>query len=665
MADSVVGRLVYRIAGDLSGIEKSLKGAEKKINSFTKFVRSASGLFGVVAAYRALSGVAKDLIASYSGQEKAEAALAAALRMTGGDLEDLMSQYRAFASSVQESTTVGDEQVLALMQQGKSLGITNDKLKEATQGAIGLSKALGMDIATAMRAVALGFQGNYTLLNRYIPALRGASSEAEKQAVLQKAMAEGFELAKAEAATGTGAMLQLQNAIGDLKEQGGKALVDFLEPSIRSLTKFVTETASAIAETQRLKRTAEELSAGKTVAASDELVLLDKRLKDLEVQRQVQRDMYGEATEGIESEIAGIKRRMGALAEAARWEAIGREAKRKGDAEAASRAEEEARRQKELADWVKVLNEEYARTPEGQREILEAQIAKWDYEFARSKNYRPQIQAILDMLYKQREANGGITQEIKDQIDAMETMAQEAQVDLSAQASAVLALAQIKEREREKELEAERQLQEQMKNLRREAADFLVSIWGQLDSVNQARLGNQLAALDYQHKSELANFTGTQEEKQKLVEEYERERAKLEYEAALRSWKLQVAGGLAAAARAILEAAKNTWPIPALPMTALATIMGGVQLAAIRAAKPVPSFSEGADFVVPPGYPNDSYPMLVESGERVRVDPSGGAAAGGEMLHATFILDGRQIAQFVTRATRNRQILVAQRSIVE
>ncbi len=30
----------------------------------------------------------------------------------------------------------------------------------------------------------------------------------------------------------------------------------------------------------------------------------------------------------------------------------------------------------------------------------------------------------------------------------------------------------------------------------------------------------------------------------------------------------------------------------------------------------------GADFIVPSGYPNDSYPLLVESGERVQVTPA-------------------------------------------
>ena len=42
-------------------------------------------------------------------------------------------------------------------------------------------------------------------------------------------------------------------------------------------------------------------------------------------------------------------------------------------------------------------------------------------------------------------------------------------------------------------------------------------------------------------------------------------------------------------------------------------------------------FHSGADFTVPPGYPNDSYPMRVESGEHVTVTPKG--KSGSEMVN--------------------------------
>jgi hypothetical protein len=39
--------------------------------------------------------------------------------------------------------------------------------------------------------------------------------------------------------------------------------------------------------------------------------------------------------------------------------------------------------------------------------------------------------------------------------------------------------------------------------------------------------------------------------------------------------------------------------------------------------------ASGADFIVPPGYPHDSYRMNVQSGERVIVIPANERASGG------------------------------------
>jgi hypothetical protein len=49
------------------------------------------------------------------------------------------------------------------------------------------------------------------------------------------------------------------------------------------------------------------------------------------------------------------------------------------------------------------------------------------------------------------------------------------------------------------------------------------------------------------------------------------------------------------------------------------SVIGGQQDRAI--GEIVPKTAKGANFIVPPGYPNDSYPMLVESGEKVIVIP--------------------------------------------
>ena len=62
-------------------------------------------------------------------------------------------------------------------------------------------------------------------------------------------------------------------------------------------------------------------------------------------------------------------------------------------------------------------------------------------------------------------------------------------------------------------------------------------------------------------------------------------------------------------------------PVPFnLAAAKMIKIAGGLQIAAIMAA-PMPGFARGADFVVPPGYPNDSYLMAAESGEHVSITP--------------------------------------------
>lgn len=52
----------------------------------------------------------------------------------------------------------------------------------------------------------------------------------------------------------------------------------------------------------------------------------------------------------------------------------------------------------------------------------------------------------------------------------------------------------------------------------------------------------------------------------------------------------------------------------------------------VENGKKIASFAAGGNFIVPQGYPNDSYPMLVESGERVTVTPTGAVGQQEKLL---------------------------------
>jgi hypothetical protein len=72
----------------------------------------------------------------------------------------------------------------------------------------------------------------------------------------------------------------------------------------------------------------------------------------------------------------------------------------------------------------------------------------------------------------------------------------------------------------------------------------------------------------------------------------------------------------------------------------------------------IAAFANGGSFTVPNGFPNDSYPMLVESGERVKITPSG--RAGDESKLLARVVDSIQ-ALNVNLMNKNMQpIIVSQ-----
>jgi hypothetical protein len=61
---------------------------------------------------------------------------------------------------------------------------------------------------------------------------------------------------------------------------------------------------------------------------------------------------------------------------------------------------------------------------------------------------------------------------------------------------------------------------------------------------------------------------------------------------------------------------------------------GGTFQAGPSGISKIPSFQGGADFIVPRGFDRDTFPLFVQTGERVTVTPSGGAGKDVQMLES-------------------------------
>jgi len=89
------------------------------------------------------------------------------------------------------------------------------------------------------------------------------------------------------------------------------------------------------------------------------------------------------------------------------------------------------------------------------------------------------------------------------------------------------------------------------------------------------------------------------------------EREKIEKEYAKKKKRMMIGEAIAGTALAIINALQTKPFWAALVLAGVAAVAGGIQIAAIRAAP----MAEGG--IVPPGYPKDTYPALLTSGEKV------------------------------------------------
>lgn len=160
-------------------------------------------------------------------QELAEKDVAAALSATGREVEANTEHFKKYASELQRATVYGDEQIL----NAQSLLIQLTKLDRigldgAMKGAIGLASVYKTDLFAATTLVGKALAGNYGALSRYGIVVERTASDEEKRVQLLEQLAVMYKRAEAETETYQGAVKQLANTYGDLKEEIGKAVIE-------------------------------------------------------------------------------------------------------------------------------------------------------------------------------------------------------------------------------------------------------------------------------------------------------------------------------------------------------------------------------------------------------------------------------------------------------
>ena len=289
MAGSI-GELFVAIKGDTSGINKSVDATKKSLDGVTtQTVKTKKGFLAMIpgpvkaaAAIGALVVIAKKLIGVYEVQEQAETALNAALKITGDYTPTVAAELQAYATELQGVTKYGDEATLAAMgmlQQFADLG--EDGLKKLTPLVQDFASSLGLDLKTAASLVGKTLGSSTNALTRYGVEIDMTGTKEEKLAELTAAMTAKFGgMAQELASTGTGALKQYQNVVGDVKEGFGALVVEGITPFVKIMTNYATRVATALNETRQFKETLDRLQNG-TADTQDKIVGLTSKLDSL------------------------------------------------------------------------------------------------------------------------------------------------------------------------------------------------------------------------------------------------------------------------------------------------------------------------------------------------------------------------------------------------
>jgi len=245
----MLGRLDVKIGADISSFTGEIKKASSTLNQFGNKV---AGIGKIVSA-----GISTPLVAAaglsvkaFDTQIQAEKRLEAALRSAGEFTQATLKDFKEFASGLQNVTTVGDESTLKLLQVAKSMGLTNEQAKRAAKNSIALSKSMGINEQSAIRYTAALEQGDSTMLNRYLPTLRQVEDDSERAAKAQELLGQMFGAATAEAQSGLGPLTQIKNTFGDLQEEIGSIVLEYMKPFIEGLKNLVDAFKNSSKETK-------------------------------------------------------------------------------------------------------------------------------------------------------------------------------------------------------------------------------------------------------------------------------------------------------------------------------------------------------------------------------------------------------------------------------
>jgi hypothetical protein len=220
---------------DSKNFDRELDSQKRKIEktgrqAANNFSRSFGGnIFGGLS--KQILALGASVVAGLSFKKSIQAAITQqnaindlnrSLAASGRFTEKASQDFQNFASSLQNTSTFGDEVILQNAALIQSLGnLDQQGLKRATQAAADLSSALGIDLRTASQLVGKAAAGEIGSFSRFGLVIKKGKDNAETFSNTLKALEGRFSgAASARLNTFEGQLERVSNAFGDIFEGG-------------------------------------------------------------------------------------------------------------------------------------------------------------------------------------------------------------------------------------------------------------------------------------------------------------------------------------------------------------------------------------------------------------------------------------------------------------
>jgi hypothetical protein len=234
-----------KVAKEVDGLGKVTKTTGKETEKLGKKTTTATkgmstGWLKVGAAMAGITIIGHRLVRFFGNaaeaageQQAATERLRQSLANVGESWDVHGERLQEAATDLQKLTGAADEQTLASMALGVSLGVPVEKLGDYSM-ALANAEAAGLPMETLQRGLSASFEGSATALGRYLPAVRSLTEEQLRAGGALDLINERFgDLAKSQSTTWLGAVNRLKGAWGDLVEEGfGRIITD--SPVVRA-----------------------------------------------------------------------------------------------------------------------------------------------------------------------------------------------------------------------------------------------------------------------------------------------------------------------------------------------------------------------------------------------------------------------------------------------